>query len=530
MDKVILQPDPARVMEGLRDTGYKFNTAMADLVDNSIAANATKIKVSVTMSPNGEVSVYIADNGCGMNFEGLKNAMRYGSMRRADASSLGKFGLGLKTASTAFCRSLSLVSKDCESDYHKVQWDLDEVCRRNEWELLCPPIDQDEIDLLEEVSKGGSGTLVIWDKVDRLMKRYATQTYERKAFDKIVQSLRFHFSMVYQRFLDSRFENVPNIELILNEEPVQAWDPFCIDEPLTRLIAKQDVTVEISSSKKSSFSLKAYILPRVEDFSSKEAKANANINNDYQGFYVYRENRLIKYGDYLGMFVNDPHYSLLRVEFNFDNTLDEAFNVDIKKSEILLAEEIFQFIKEQFMPAPRRQAADIYRKGQNSKVAKKGQDAHDSSNKNIGNNAGAVEHSKVEVQDPTTGSVAVTNPTGTTTGTIKVILKTPENRTRVIPVDEIKYGDLWEPTIAGDNLEHAVSINQSHEYYKKVYAPVLDNSVLVQGMDALLWALSEAELATYNPDTKEHYEEMRHIVSKILNKLVAHLPDPQIDE
>ena len=109
-------------------------------------------------------------------------------------------------------------------------------------------------------------------------------------------------------------------------------------------------------------------------------------------------------------------------------------------------------------------------------------------------------------------------------------MKTPENRTRVIPVEDIKYGDLWEPTIAGDNCDHAVSINQSHEYYKKVYAPVLGNSVLVQGMDALLWALSEAELATYNNETKEHYEEMRHLVSKILNKLVAHLPDPQLED
>lgn len=530
MDKVILQPDPARVMEGLRDTGYDFNTAMADLVDNSIAAHATLIKVSVTMSPKGEVSVYIADNGCGMNFDGLKNAMRYGSMRRTEANSLGKFGLGLKTASTAFCRSLSLVSKDNESDYHKVQWDLDEVCKRNEWELLCPEVDQDEIDLLEEVTEGGSGTLVIWDKVDRLMKSYANQTYERKAFDKIVQKLRHHFSMVYQRFLDAHFENVPTVKLILNEEPVYAWDPFCLAEPKTKLIAQQDVDVEISSSKKSSFSLKAYILPRVEEFSSKEAKSNANINNDYQGFYIYRENRLIKFGDYLGMFVNDPHFSLLRVEFNFDHTLDEAFNVDIKKSKILLAEEIFQWVKDSFMPAPRRQAEDIYRKGQNSKIKGKSGGAHDSSNKNIEDNAKSVEHSKVEVTDATTGSVNVTNPTGTTTGTIRIIMKTPENRTRVIPVEDIKYGDLWEPTIAGDNCDHAVSINQSHEYYKKVYAPVLGNSVLVQGMDALLWALSEAELATYNNETKEHYEEMRHLVSKILNKLVAHLPDPQLED
>lgn len=530
-DKIILQPDPARIMEGLRDTGYDFNTAMADLVDNSIAAHATKIKVSVTLSPSGDVAVHIADNGCGMDFDGLKNAMRYGSQRRTDASSLGKFGLGLKTASTAFCRSLSVMSKNETSEYRKVQWDLDEVCKRNEWELLCPPVDEDEIDLLEDVTNGGAGTLVIWDKVDRLMKAYSSQNYTKKAFERIVANLKQHFAMVYQRFLDPEFESAPTVDLFLNEEKVEPWDPFCLKEKNTNLIAKQDVEVEIAENKKSAFTLKAYILPRVEEFSTPEAKATAKISNDYEGFYVYRENRLIYFGDWLGMFVSDPHFSLLRVEFNFDHSLDEAFNVDIKKSKILLAEEIFQWIKESFMPAPRRQAADIYRKGQNKKVAAKGQDgAHDSSNTNISDKADKVQGSKVTVDNAETGDVTVQNSNGTTTGKIRVVLKTPSNRTRVIPIQNLDDGMLWEPTIAGDNQDHAVSINQSHDYYKKVYAPVLGNSVMVTGMDALLWALSEAELSTYNQDTKEYFEDMRAMVSRILKKLVADLPDPEIEE
>ena len=108
-EELILEPDASRIMEGLRDTGYDFNTAMADLVDNSIAAHATIIKVYVNLYPNNTVKVYVADNGTGMDMDGLLNAMRYGSNKRPDPRSLGKFGLGLKTASTAFCRSLSLL-------------------------------------------------------------------------------------------------------------------------------------------------------------------------------------------------------------------------------------------------------------------------------------------------------------------------------------------------------------------------------------------------------------------------------------
>jgi DNA topoisomerase VI subunit B len=102
MKKIIIEADPSRVIEGLRDTGYDFKTAMADLVDNSIAANATSIKVRIQEDLFGKFSIFIADNGDGMDLDGLKNAMRYGSAARTDKSSLGKFGMGLKTASTAF--------------------------------------------------------------------------------------------------------------------------------------------------------------------------------------------------------------------------------------------------------------------------------------------------------------------------------------------------------------------------------------------------------------------------------------------
>ena len=123
---VELLPDPERIVTGLRDTGYNFNTAIADIVDNSIAANATKVSILVNMTPEMDVTIYIADNGIGMNRDGLLNAMKYGSKERPEKSSLGKFGLGLKTASTSFGKKLALVSRSADDDIvRKVQWDLD---------------------------------------------------------------------------------------------------------------------------------------------------------------------------------------------------------------------------------------------------------------------------------------------------------------------------------------------------------------------------------------------------------------------
>ena len=125
-------PDPERIVEGLRDTGYNFNTAIADIIDNSIAAYATKVNIIINMDPAGIITVYIADNGIGMDRDGLVNAMTYGSKVRADLGSLGKFGLGLKTASTAFCRSLSVRSKGKDGIARKAQWDLDYLAAKHE--------------------------------------------------------------------------------------------------------------------------------------------------------------------------------------------------------------------------------------------------------------------------------------------------------------------------------------------------------------------------------------------------------------
>ena len=148
-----LLPDPERIVTGLRDTGYTFNTSIADIVDNSISANATKVSILINMSPDMSITVYVADNGCGMDIEGLKNAMKYGSKARTQKNSLGKFGLGLKTASSAFCKQFSLISRNsAESPLNKVQWDIDYIASNGSWLLQFPTIESDEEDLLEEIA------------------------------------------------------------------------------------------------------------------------------------------------------------------------------------------------------------------------------------------------------------------------------------------------------------------------------------------------------------------------------------------
>lgn len=518
-------PDAARVMEGLRDTGYDFNTAVADIVDNSIAADATKVIIHIDVNPSQEVSVYIADDGCGMDREELQNAMRYGSDRRENPSSLGKFGLGLKTASTAFCRCLSVVSRDTgNDDVLKAQWDLDYIIEKNQWLLRWPEVTEDELDLLDEAAAGNHGTLVCWESVDRLMRQYAYQSSAKNALKKIADSLRFHLATTYQRFLDSEIPDVRNLEIILNGVPVSAWDPFCTNIEGTEVLLDLSQDIDLPDGSKAPLTLTAYLLPGKNELKSEKDRDNAKISNDLQGFYVYRENRLIHYGDWLGMFTKEPHGSLLRVFLSFDHKLDEYLNVDIKKSRILMDDGLFNSLKNA-ISAPRRAANERYRNGVTKTVVSGGKDAHEQSNNNIDSKAQSVENAKIKVTDPASNQVEVTNVNGTFTHTISIRAATKPGQYRVIPVSSIDDGMLWNPCIV--DQKHAVEINQSHPYYQKIYYPVLGQSNLITGMDALLWALAEAELSTFNDDTKEQYEDMRIQVSRYLKKLIADLPQPE---
>lgn len=512
-------------MEGLRDTGYTFDTAVADIIDNSIAAGATRVDIIIDLDPQGNIAVYFADDGIGMNQEELYNAMKYGSNERSDPSSLGKFGLGLKTASTAFCRCLSVVSIGNDSIMRKVQWDLDYICQINEWRLRILDVNPDEEELLKTTCGGQTGTLVIWDKVDRLIGEYKTLSGARNALKRIEQHLKFHISMVYQRFLDKDDTRVNSVQINLNGEDINPWDPFCSNEEVTIVAADQTIPIDIDDvTDASSLNIKAVIIPRRDEFSTPEAADEAKISNDMQGFYVYRENRLIHYGDWMGMFTREPHGTLLRVALSFEHTLDEAFYIDIKKSRILLNEALYDVIRDEFLPGPRRAADERYRYGKQKVVERKSINAHAAANRNIDSKASELVNSKIEVKDFTTGEVNITNAQGTFRHRISVHTGGGKDECRVIPVETLDSGILWKPSLADG--KNAVEINMGHPYYQKVYYPVLNQNVMVTGMDALLWALAEAENSTFNNNTREHYEEMRYLVSKIIRNLVADLPDP----
>ncbi len=529
--KQTLPPNPARLIEGLRDTGYDFNTALADIVDNSVDAGATKIDIRINMDTEGDILVMVSDNGCGMDEQTLLDGMTYGAQGRVEPKRLGKFGLGLKTASTAYCRRLSVITKSSsENEPIKATWDLDHVVNAKEWELLIDEPSDYEKSILNEVAVNSSGTLVVWDKVDRMMRNYSEPggKYARKALEKFINDFRGHASMVYQRFLDENDVRARNIEITLNGKAVSSWDPFCENEAETELVAKKNLPAELPDGRLVEFCIRAFVLPRRENFSTADAAKEACLSNNMQGIYIYRENRLIHPADWLGMFIKEPHLSLLRVEFSFGHESDEAFQVDIKKSRIYLNQELYKWVLDEFLPAPRNAANERYRKGQRKKVGEAAKGAHESSNRSISGKEQDLRKAEVTVVNPEAGDVDVNNKSGKVRLKLKVGEATVPGQVCVQPVDSIDDGLLWSPAIIDEH--HAVRVNTGHPYYHKVYVPNLSSDVTVQGMDSLLWAMVEAELGTINEATKNHFEELRFEVSRLLRKLVEDLPEPELEE
>jgi hypothetical protein len=524
-----LPPDPKRVIEGLRDTGYQFETAIADIVDNSVAANATKIDLKIGMDFRGNIRVSIADDGDGMDVDGLKNAMRYGASARPNPASLGKYGLGLKTASTAFCRRLSVISRNSGTAKPVMaSWDLDHVGDTKKWSLLLGEADPDAVAHLEEVAPGRAGTVVMWTKVDRLLKEYAAPggAPARNALKTKTNALKEHLATVYQRFLDPKDTRARTIAISVDQVPVSAWDPFM--KGVSELVGDQTISTELGNGREASFTVRAYILPRKEEYATPQQAEAAKISAPRQGIYIYRENRLLVEATWLGMYQQEPHGSLLRVEFSFDHKLDDAFHLDIKKSQIGLNDDLYDWLKDSFLPAPRREANRRYREGEQKKIAEHSRGAHHNSNNNIRDREAAAGGASVNVVNPNTGEVEVQNAHGRFRLKLPMTSATAPGEVFVQAVESITSGLLFEPGLI--EQKRAVRINMSHPYYHKIYVPNLKSSVTVQGMDSLLWALAVAELSAMRVETREHFGDLRYEMSRILAKLVDTLPEPDVEQ
>ena len=535
MNDLINEPDAPRLIFGLRDTGYNMKTAAADIIDNSIAAEADQINVEIVLRDDGRKVVYFGDNGDGMDAEEIFRAMRYGAPERESPESLGKFGLGLKTASSSVCLKFTVISrKKPDLELAKLAWDLEHVADTQLWEMLKEPVTVDEREMFDELC-GGKGTLVIWEKCDRILSKDYDPggTKEKLAINRLAESLAKHLSLVYHRFLDKTDHRERDVAIVINQSPVVPWNPFYparSEQVLSE--KKQNIIIELPDGSEGVASIRAWILPHRSEMTKDEERAFARISNRAQGFYVYREGRLIQDGSWLDVFsAPEPHTSLLRIEFDFGHELDDAFQMDVKKSRILFHHDLEDGLRELLQPIY-REAGSRYRK-QNRQHINTNSIDHTSANKNIAetNNASKPQVSSVDQSEQ---SAIVSNNMGPKIK-LKVAIQShvSVDTVHIEAVENITTGELWQPALRSPGESGhvpAVLLNKHHDFYQKIYQRAAANGYAVDGMDLLLWAFAVAEQNNTNEELEPIFEDIRTEISNNLRKLLRNVPDPEQGE
>jgi len=316
------KPNPKSTINSYRSFGYNLSTAIADIVDNSISANANQITIDYKWKGR-ESFIFILDNGNGMNLQELIIAMTPGSKDPEDIrdeKDLGRFGMGLKTASFSQCKRLTVVTKKEGHNTVKRCWDIDFINKEEEWTLLDFISDESYLQKIEELK---SGTLIIWETLDRIVGDVNVENEAVKnAFYSEMSTVKEHLSLVFHKFIESK-----KVKLISNTYELEAWNPFLLNLSPKPEMGQTEVlanNVEVTY----------FILPHMSKISPQDYEKSGGPLGWYQqqGFYVYRGDRLLVSGDWLGIEKKREYSKLARIAINFPNANDFDWNLDIKKS------------------------------------------------------------------------------------------------------------------------------------------------------------------------------------------------------
>lgn len=333
---VDLVPSPISLIESLRNIGYSTETSIADIIDNSITAGASRINIRFAWNA-GVPWVAVTDDGSGMTEEELISAMRFGStcpLEARSAGDLGRFGLGMKTASFSQCRRLTVVSRK----HHRLsccKWDLDELAEAagTAWKLsiLNPadiyrqPVPDDVYN--ETATVFESGTLILWENIDRIRDQVPPAKQEAH-FNDMLDRARKHLELVFHRYLSPE-PGRKKITITMNGDALDAFNPFNPRNLATQELEAQQILLEGEM-----ILVQPYVLPHHSKVSRRDynyyAGEGGYLHN--QGFYVYRNRRLIIKGTWFRLIKKEELNKLIRVRVDIPNSLDHLWKIDVKKS------------------------------------------------------------------------------------------------------------------------------------------------------------------------------------------------------
>ena len=508
-------PRAARVIKALSNIGYDFNSAVSDLIDNSIDAHAKIIHIELIRTGR-RATFSIRDDGWGMRRPELYEAMHFGSDRDYGEESLGKFGLGLKTASLSQCREVTVASNftTSKAGLNAFCWDQERIEKAKQWHLMDFNRDDIQRDKRFKAILQKPGTIVLWEEMTGLNRDLESVVHEGNAqnrFLDVVAELKLHVGMTFHRFLDGSLGPRRTIKMYVNGAKIAPWDPFFRKEKHPKKFSRVSfLPEEGKGAAKYKIEIRQYLLPDQSGFSSDRAWKGAGgllKMNDAQGLYVYRENRIIHFGGWLGMRGKDPHATYARTAVDFTKACDSLFDVDVRKRNFRLPPSIYDKINSVTTESVG------WAKKLASKSTPRGGGVHAKSAYPAGPAiAKTLDRYRVKISNPADGKVKVMNPHGgfyleREDIDYESLLSTP-----VVP-GRVPEGGLWK-VVPRANKKFTVILNAEHPFYKAVYDG--SSSKLTKSVDAIFLALGMTQLCSFSEQNLKLFNEIRLLVSTFL--------------
>lgn len=334
-----MSPEPKSHIKTLMRIGYDFNSAIADIIDNSITAKAKKIYINCPPEADNPF-LSIVDNGIGMGPEELIQNMRIGCKdpnQKREAGDLGRFGSGMKTASFSHARRLTVISRKKGKKIAAACWDIDEIEDKNAWCLR--ELNEKDIQDLDHIDKElikGVGTQLIWEKIKKFEE--TDHNNSKNAIETSMVDLNKYLALHFHKFL----QGSNKINIYVQKLKVEPVDPF-----LTTKKGYSEGPTDETFVKGGKLQITSHTLPHHSNLTQSEIDNIGGMEEIYkgQGLYIYRENRLMIAGGWMGLSRTYQLGKLARIEINIPSGLDDEWSTDVKKSSLQLPQKIKNRLK-----------------------------------------------------------------------------------------------------------------------------------------------------------------------------------------
>lgn len=490
-------PNARKLLDSLRYLGYDNLYAISDLVDNAIDAEAQHIRITTTRAPNADVIIQIADDGLGMTEDVLDQASRLGSeIPRNPAIDLGRFGMGLVTASLSLGRRLTIITRARKGELLVNITDIDHMIEANQFirEYFGRAREAEKIAFAEALGDAPSGTVIQISKSDGFKRKYT------KAFEK---ELMQHLGQVYRMFIRA------GREFYVGEQKVPINDPLWLDDGKNEPHSDETYDLKFGpegEEQTESVRIRLAILP---DHGSTQLNKKHGYNVQKSGFYVLRNNREIAAAQLLGLnsLSRHPDFIRFRGEIFISGRLDEAMGIEFTKRDVKPT----QSIRDQLDAAIGGDLVSIRKQLKKRAAVAESYDVDYAASERL------IDSKSALLIKPPAQPESPPEPAGS------------EAREAGRPAPgavqfNVSHFEREGPIYAAEQRGRTIYVewNTDHPFYQKVILANRENRDVINAVNAMVFSMAAAELRLFtNDDAQELFESWKTDLSSNLRILLS---------